>query len=246
MARAVEMAMHTIEDSQRAAAKVAGFLSLLTTLTANFIEFYVRGRLNVAGDAVQTAKNITASGALFRIGIAGDLLTLASTVVLLVALFIILQPVNRSIAFIALFWSLVECSIAAVNISANYAAWVVLRGADSIQALNPEQLPALARFFISLDTAGNRIGALFFGLGSTIFCYLWFRSRYIPRVLAVWGIVSSLVPTIAPLATMMLPSWQEAYLHFRRARTGTPITIFDVLLGVWLLVKGISTPKVES
>jgi hypothetical protein len=245
MGQAVEM-MRTIEDPQRSAAKVAGFLSLLTTLAANFTEFYVRSRLNVPGDAVQTARNIAASGELFRIGIAGDLLTLTSTVVLLVALFTILKPVNRSIALIALFWSLVECAIAAVTISANCGAWMLLRGAGSMQALSPEQLPAFAGFFISLDTAGNRIGALFFGLGSTAFCYLWFRSRYIPRVLAIWGIASSLLPTIAPLATMMLPGWQEAYLHFRRARTGTPITIFDVLLGFWLLVKGISAPRAEQ
>jgi hypothetical protein len=37
-------------------------------VTANFAEFYARGRLIVPGDAEQTAKNIAASERLFRLG----------------------------------------------------------------------------------------------------------------------------------------------------------------------------------
>jgi hypothetical protein len=63
-----EMTLRTIESAQHTAAKVAGFLYLFTMVTANFAEFYARGRLILDGDAVQTAKNIAASERLFRRG----------------------------------------------------------------------------------------------------------------------------------------------------------------------------------
>ena len=237
------MAIYTVDESQRKAAKVAGMLYLVTIAIANVVEFYVRRRVIVPGDAVQTARNIAASAQLFRLGVAGDLAMFVGEAILLVALYVILKPVNRSLALFAVFCRLVECSVAAVTVAINFAALLLLSGAGSSQALNTEQLPALARLFISLDTGGNRIGAVFFGMGSMVFAWLWFKSRYVPRLLAALGILASLVPVLVPLAAIVFASLADVPL--RRARTGIPIAIFDVILGFWLLIKGIQEPVVK-
>jgi Domain of unknown function (DUF4386) len=235
-----KMAIYAVDKSQRKAARVAGFMCLFTMVTANFAEFYVRGRLIVPGDAVQTAKNIAASGQLFRLGIVTDLATLVGGVILVVALYVVLKPVNRDLALLAVFWRLLECSIAAVMVGIDFAVLRLLNGASSLRAFNTEQLQELARLLLGVETGGYRVGALFFGLGSTLFAYLWFKSRYIPRLLAAWGILASLVPTIVPLSTIAFAGLTEAPL--RRARTGIPIVVFEVILGVWLLAKGIQAP----
>jgi len=233
--------LKTMDESQRTAAKFAGFLYLFTIGVANFVEFYMRGRVIVPGDGVQTARNIAASGQLFRLVIAGDLVAPAAEVMLVVALYVVLKPINRHLALLAVFWWLVECSVAAATLGIDFAACLTLGGAN--QSSGGDQLQALARLLISLDAGGNRVAALFFGLGSTIFCYLWFKSRYIPRLLAAWGILASLVPTFIPLSTIVFASLADVPL--RRARTGIPIVIFEVVVGFWLLVKGIRAPIVE-
>jgi hypothetical protein len=91
-----------------------------------------------------------------------------------------------------------------------------------------------------MDTAGNRIGAVLFGLSSIVFAYLWFKSRYVPRLLAAWGILASLVPLLVPFSAIVLPAL--ASVPLRRARTGIPIVIFEIILGFWLLIKGIHAP----
>jgi hypothetical protein len=234
------MATYTVDESQRKAARVAGFLYLFTIIIANLVEFYVRGRLIVRGDAMQTARNISASGNLFRLGIAGDLAVLVCDVILIVALYILLKPVNRNLALLAVFWRVVGCFMAAATIACDVAALLL---AGSLPALDAEQMQVLTRLLISMDAAGNRVAALFFGLGSTLFCYLWFKSRFIPRVLAGWGIIASLVPTVVPLATILFSTLADAPL--RRARSGIPIVIFEVIVGIWLLVKGIRAPRVD-
>lgn len=236
------MFSNAIEEPQRRLAKLAGFLYLFTILGANLTEFLVRARLSARGDALQAARNIAVAGELFRAGIGGDLITLAGNVALIAVLFLVLRQVNRTLALIAAFWWLIECAVAAVTSLSNYAALLLLTGTASMPALKPDQLPELARLLLTLETAGNRVAALFFGLGSTMFCYLWFKSRYIPRALAAWGIISSLVPAIIPFTMMMLADMQGFYL--RRARAGLPIIAFEVIIGFWLLVRGIRPPEV--
>jgi len=103
-----------LEPAQHTAAKVAGFAYLFTLVTANFAEFYARGRLIVPGDAVETAKHIAASERLFRLGTVSNLITFAAVVILLWALYVVLEPVNRNLALLAAFWRIAECSIFAV------------------------------------------------------------------------------------------------------------------------------------
>ena len=79
-----------------------------------------------------------------------------------------------------------------------------------------------------------RIAFVFLGLGSTVFSYLWFKSRYIPRALAAWGIFSSLVLAIVSLAIMVFPGLAAVGLAYMM-----PMGIYEVGLGLWLLFKGL-------
>jgi len=237
------MTLYTIDESQRKAARVAGIFYLFTILAANFAEFYVRRKLIAPGDAMRTATNIAQHEQLFRLGITTDLIMLAASVMLVVALYVIFRPINRNLVLLAVFWWLVECSVAAATLGIDFAAVLSLSGSNFLPTLNTDHMQSLTRLLISLDAGGNRVAALFFGLGSTLFCYLWFKSRYIPRLLAALGILASLVPAFVPLSTMVFSSLAD--LPLRRARTGIPIVIFEVILGFWLLIKGIQEPTIK-
>jgi hypothetical protein len=101
------MTISTIDDSQRTAARVAGFAYLITFATVVYVNFGIHGRLIIRNNAAETARNILAHERLFRIGIAGDLVYCAGVVVLLTALYVILKPVSRGLALLAAFWRLV-------------------------------------------------------------------------------------------------------------------------------------------
>src|SRR5215831_666991 len=98
------MTLYTVDESQRKAAKVAGILYLFTILAANFAEFYVRRELIVPADALRTATNIAQHEQLFRLSITVDLIMLAASVMLVVALYVIFKPVSRNLALLAVFW----------------------------------------------------------------------------------------------------------------------------------------------
>src|SRR2546430_14008823 len=99
----MKMPIATVDESQRKAARVAGFTYLFTLPFVVFANFAIHDRLIVAGNAAETARNILAHERLFRVSIACDLVYCAGLVVLLTALYVILQPVNRGLAWLAAF-----------------------------------------------------------------------------------------------------------------------------------------------
>jgi hypothetical protein len=175
-----------INQTQRTAARAVGYSYLAAMVLAVFTGFYVVSHLIVAGDAAQTARNIVAHERLFRLGIASDLLAFAVDVVLITALYLVLKPVNHGLALMAAFFRVVETAVMLV-ITLDY--FDVLRYLSAADYLNPfglEQLQALARSSFGAHSTGYNVGLMFAGIGSTIFCCLWFKSGYIPRALAAW------------------------------------------------------------
>ncbi len=142
---------------------------------------------------------------------------------------------------LAAFFHLVGLAITAFSSLLQLAPLLVLGGGQYLSVFKVERLQALARLFVSVHADGYSIGMVFFGLGSTVFAYLWFKSRSIPRALAAWGTFSSLVVAIVTLAIMVFPSLAAVVIPVYFA----PIFIFEVTLGLWLLVKGIHAPIVE-
>ena len=77
------------------------------------------------------------------------------------------------------------------------------------------------------------------GAGSTLFAYLLFKSRYVPRLLAGWGLFASPLLAVGSLATLFNP-WFAANASMASM---IPMFFYEVPLGVWLLVKGVRVPR---
>lgn len=227
----------TIEPAQHTAAKVVGFLYLFQMATAIFGESYVRGQL-IVGDVTKTAQNIIGSEQLFRLSIAGDLVTYTGVIVLTWALYVLLRPVNKNLVLLAVFFRLAETAILCVATVNSLVALRLLSGAEYLKTFEASQLHSLARLAISVQGLGMSVGFILLGLGSTVFAYLLLKSRYVPRALAAWGIFSSLVLAIVTWTIIVFPSLG----HVLGLGYMAPMFFYEVGLGLWLLVKGIHAP----
>ena len=238
------MTISTIDESQRKAARVAGFVYLVMMVTGvAFSEFYVRSKLIVYGNVAETARNIMAHERLFRIGIACDLVYCASVVVLLTALYVILKPVNRSLALLAAFWRLVYSLMWVLMTLGLFDALRLLSGADYLRVFDAERLQALARLSLSVRFDQYYAGLLFYALASTVCSYLWFKSNYIPRALAAWGVISSAFCAACTFAFIIFPNFAKVVNLWW---FDSPMGIFDLVTSFWLLFKGLSPSAVAE
>jgi hypothetical protein len=231
-----DMTTSAVDASRRSAARIVGAAYLLAIPIALFAEFYVPTRLIVLSSLADTARNIIEHELLYRLGIAANLAVFALDVVLITALYVALEPVNRFIALLAAFIRVVETAIMVVATLNDVAVLRLLSGVDYMRAFDPAQRNALMRLAIGAHGAGYNAGLLFAGLGSSLFCWLWFKSRLVPRALAALGIVASLVLALRTLAVVAFPELGDLVPI---PYWGGPIFIFELTMGFWLLVREI-------
>jgi hypothetical protein len=117
---------------------------------------------------------------------------------------------------------------------------LILSGPDEPRAFSTDQLQALASTYIGAHTAGFSIGLIYLGLGSAVFSYVLFKSRYVPRALAAWGVFANLVLATFTLAIIIFPGAEDAAVI--AVGRYVPVFFFEVITGVWLLVKGVRIP----
>src|SRR5438445_13023450 len=96
-----------IDNSQRIAAKVAGVAGLLAFVLVVFGNYVLLDPLIVPRNAADTARNILAHQTQFRVALTCFIAYGIGSVVLLSALYTILAPVNRSLAFTGALFRLV-------------------------------------------------------------------------------------------------------------------------------------------
>jgi Domain of unknown function (DUF4386) len=243
-----KMIISTIDESQRKAAKVVGFASLFTMAVVVFGQFGIHGRLIVEDNAAETARNIMAHERLFRIGIACDLIYCVGAVALLTAIYVILKPVNQNLAMLAALWRLVYAIVWVLMTINLFDILRLLNGAHYLGAFEEDRLQALGRLYIdargswgasrvySSSGAAYYVGLLFYGLGSTVFSHLWFKSHYIPRALAAWGTFSSLWSALCAFAFIIFPRFANIVTL---KWFDEPMVYFEIVLALWLLIKGL-------
>jgi Domain of unknown function (DUF4386) len=237
------MTASVITESQQKAARVAGFAYLLTFALVVFVNFGIHDRL-IVSDAAQTARNIIAHESLFRIGIACDLLYCVGVIILLTTLYVILKPAYRGLALLAAFWRLVYALLWVLMTLYLFAALRLLNGADYARVFEAEALQALAKLYLSSRFDIYYVGLLFYGLTSAACGYLFFKSRYIPRALAVFGLISSLWCAACTFAFIISPNFAGAVNLWW---FDSPMGIFEIVTGFWLLFKGLkSAPEAET
>ena len=222
-----------IEPAQRIAARVVGLLYLVQMATGVFGQ-YVRDQLIVRGDAAKSAQNIIGSERLFRLSIAGDLITYILVIVLIWALYVLLRPVNRNLALLGVLFRLAENAILCV---ATVNSLVVLRlvsGADYLKTFQADQLNSLATLAVSVQGLAMNVGFIMLGLGSTVFAYLLLKSRYIPKALAILGIFASLTLALVTLSIMVFPNLAVLGIAYM-----LPMGVYEVGLGFWLLFRSL-------
>ncbi|KPK11733.1 MAG: hypothetical protein AMJ68_04560 [Acidithiobacillales bacterium SG8_45] len=221
------------ETSVLAYSRIAGFAYVATIVLGIVGVNLIASNLIVPGDDPATVKNIIENGLLFRVGIATEVLMYVLVVLLSFALYVALKTVNRNLALLALLWRLAEAIVGGATTVVSGLIPLLLISSET--PFQPEQVQYLIGLFLNVRSAGLDVVLIFIGMGGTLFFYLFFKSRYIPRPLAVWGMLTYIVMLVLSFVSILVPNISESTKLIFYAPGG----LFEIVVGLWLLVKGI-------
>lgn len=222
------------EKAQRLWARVAGFVYLFLIALYLGLEYVTSSIAGGAGFA-EKAHRIAESQLAYRAALSINVILAAATVVLAVALYETLKPVNGGLARLALCWRLGEAFLEGVSgIAAFVIAWLYV-SPQSVTA--PGQVEALVTMMGAFDRSAFVIITIFFGFGSTVFFYLFVRSRYLPRLISVFGLLASLLVPVMGLASLIDPEGMRSF-----EAGWYPIFTAEIIAGLWLLFFAVRIP----
>jgi|SRR5271154_4641464 len=234
--------MAQAEASPQVYARVGGVLYLLIIVTGLVGEVVVRGRLVVSGDAAATASNIAAAPFLWRIGIAADLLMHVCDVPLMLIFYVLLKPVSKTLALLAVLFNLVQTAALVAYKLTLVVALFLLGDAEYLKAFEPRQLHALTYLSVKADGYGFGMGLIFFGCECLVLGYLIRKSGYLPKILGVLMQIAGVCYLINSFALLLAP--KVANVLFPAILL--PAFVGELSLCLWLLVKGVNVPRWEE
>jgi hypothetical protein len=232
------MTIRTIDNSQRTAAKVAGISLLFSMAIVVFGNYVLLNPLIISRNAVETARNIMAHETQFRIAVTCFLIYSATVLVLLTALYVILKPVSQGLALVGALFRLVFASMWLLSTLNMLGALRLLGSANYLQVFEADRLQVLARLSLAGSFDDYYVGLPFFGLAATICAWLWLKSNYIPKGLAIFGVISSAWCVLCAFVYLIFPGFAKPVDPYW---FDSPMAIFEMVLAFWLLFKGLKS-----
>jgi hypothetical protein len=225
--------MQLVEDSPRPTPRIIGVVYLLYFLTGVFGALLMKGVV-IPTDAVATAQNLLAHESLYRSGWEVGLVANALYIAVTALFYGLLAPVNRSLAVMMAFFSLVGCIVQIFGGLLQIAPLTILADNQMAGAFTVAQLQTAALLSFKLYPQVFNISLVLFALFDSLLGYLIYKSTFLPRFIGVWFMIGGVVGLMflwPPLGTA---------LRFVIIPVGG---LAELILMLWLIVKGVDVSR---
>lgn len=223
----------TITSEQGAWARVAGITFLAKFVLETFGDTVTilarRGMSFTAIAGYAAAHDVLWRFSLLNVGLAWILICIQGY-----ALYVVLEPVSRRLAQLALVLRLGASFVGAASLMFRFAQARLYQAVATEGLFTTEQLRTLAAVAQRGTNGGVATAWLCLGAGSTIFYLLFQRSRYLPRALAGLGTITCALLIAMAAATLEFPQ-RAGDLKL----LGVPSLLVDITTAVWLVTRGL-------
>lgn len=160
-----------------------------------------------------------------------DMATALGVIFLGVMLYLALKKHNEKIALVGLGFYILEAALLAASRLATYS--LVGLSQEFVAAGQPSELLALGGVaFESMEFVGSTLHILAFIPGALLFYYLLYKARAVPRAFPIWGMIT-LIPLLIGTLTGVF-GYELPFILY------VPYVPFEFVIGIWIIVKGVS------
>jgi hypothetical protein len=186
----------------------------------------------------ETMINFSDTPTMVQMSIIGFLIEAVAIVLLTILLYTTLKNQNKIIARWAFgLWIIEAVAIAVREIN---AFSLLYTSQEFVKAGAPDStyFQTLGSLFYKLMHFCYDAQMVFYCIGGVLFYYLFFKSKYVPKVLPIWGII---VASLGFIGEVFAIFGYDVPLY-----VFLPILPFELAIGVWLMIKGFRPQEIKS
>ena len=203
-------------------AKIVGFTYLTTTLIGFVNIFFVKA-------GIHKPEILLASEFQFRMSILLDITMYALVMWMAVALYLLTKSINKNRSILGLVFRSAEVVMGFVM--------VLLKRAENYQFTN-DTLHSLASVFFDVYGMGSNLHLILMSIGAFIFIKLLQSASYVPKWLSYWGLFTYATVFTGFTLQIVFPEISNQLMVVM-----APGALFELVFGLWLLVKGVNLKK---
>lgn len=178
------------------------------------------------------------------LGVLMDLILVCTAIGTAIGLFPILRPYGERIALGHLFFRFLEAIAITIGIVAILSLLTLSMNFVAAAATGASAYHVAGILLLAVYKWTSMLGPLFFlGVNTLMYSYLFYKSRLVPRPLAVLGITGATLVFVYALLVMFGIAVQAAPPLIILA---LPIAAYEMILAVWLIVKGFNPTAITS
>jgi hypothetical protein len=228
--------------SPKRLARVAGLFYLLVAIFGGFAEGFGDPKMYVAGNAAATAANVLANLGLVRMIVVAHLLNSIFFVLTAMALYILLQHVNKSVARAMLVFVALAVGITTLNAVFQFEGLRVATDSAYAAAFGAAGSNALVLLLLDIQHFGTLSAQVFFGLWLAPLGYLVYKSGLFPKALGVVLVTATVCYLVDLFAAFLVPDFAQQIHPF----VGIVVGIAEIWMVLYLLVVGVRTVKPDK
>lgn len=224
-------------NANKKTARIAGLWYLVLAIGSGYSWMYIT-KTFVLDSAALTVQNILATENQYILSIVFSIFGQIGFLLLALALYRLFKSVNQTQARLMLTLVVIAVSVMFVNIIFQTSALVILSRTHYFVAFTTAQIAELTTLFLHLNIIGVYVVDIFWGLWLLPLAYLTYKSNFFPKIIAFVLVISALGYIVDSLSFMIN---QEVHTILRNYLS-IPEATGEVVMLLWLLIKGVSMP----
>jgi len=216
-------------------ARIAGILYLLLIICGFTYLVYVPLQLIDLQNATKTIENIKDSELLFRLGIVTAICSFILFILLPLALYNLLQNVNKVYAKFMVLFALISIPISFVNILNKFSVLTLINKFGIEQKLGQMELQTQVILYLENYNNGVQLSQIFWGLWLLPFGYLVYKSDFLPKLFGILLMAGCFGYLIKFFGGFLYSDFNKTIIS---NIAGFPAAIGEIGICLWLLIMG--------
>lgn len=221
--------------SKNKKARIAGILYLLLIICGLTYLMYIPQQLINLQNTTETINNIKNHELLFRFGIVMVICSFLVFILLPLALYSLLQSVNKLYAKFMVLFTLISVPVSFVNILNKFSILTLINKPEYAEKLGQTQLQTQVMLYLENYNNGVHLSLIFWGLWLFPFGYLVYKSGFLPKILGLFLMAGCFGYLISFFGNFLYSDFNKTIIS---DIIGYPASIGEIGICLWLLIVG--------